>query len=485
LPVAREVANFEAVAAKTKPTRFRLTEFQNRAGSTSWRVAGTKPDGTRIRKNYPKKSDALRELSDLELEAEGTPEPLKPQRTFLSTEQISDAEAAVRHAGGRSLARIVTHYHDLEARAKARNAGLDAAISFFEERYKPEVASITLLNAVSKFKAGRKGITSATAANYSNSLKLLLKTDPNKPVHQVRVEDLDQVLSRYSNTGTRRSHRRIFSIFFNWARRYRYCSENPCDRLDKIAKETSQIQMLSLEEVERLLVAAVTYQNGIAAAGVAISLFAGLRPSELGDLKPTDLTANRIRVTGGKLRRKLNRSVPIPPVLAAWLAEFPFKGLPDGWIYKMKVLKRATNASRWVNDIIRHTSISFQAERDKDEALTAFNCGTSKAMMDRNYRNSIDDPEVIERFWNLTPDLVGKLLKTEVKLPSAQRVEWPTEANLRKLVWKLPMSRAAKTIGVSDVALRKRCLSLGIPLPPRGRWITGTKKQNGSTPCVE
>ncbi len=479
MPVASKVANFEVVAAKTKTTRFRLTEFQNRAGSTSWRVTGTKPDGTRIRKNYPGKSAALRELGDLELEAAGTPEPLKPQRTFLSTEQISDAEAAFRLSGGRSLARLVTQYVDLELRAKARGAGLDAAISYFETRYRPEVASISILNAQTKFIASRSGLSKATVENYRNSLKLLLTPDPNKPVHQFHVEDLDRVLSRYSNTGTRRSHRRIFSIFFNWARRYHYCSENPCDRLDKIAKETSQIEMLSLEEVERLLVAAVTYQNGIAAAGVAISLFAGLRPSELEDLKPTDLTTNRIRVTGGKLRRKLNRSVPIPPVLAAWLTEFRFKGLPDGWTYKMKVLKRATNAGRWVNDIIRHTSISFQAERDKDEALTAFNCGTSKAMMDRNYRNSIDDPAVIERFWNLTPKRVKKLVKVAVKLPSAQKVDWPDASSLKKLVWRLPMSRAAQTIGVSDVALRKRCLSLGIALPPRGHWITGTNKQSG------
>jgi integrase len=477
LPVARAVATLEGVAAKTNVTRFRLTEFRNRAGSLSWRVTGTKPDGTRVRKNFPSKSDGLRELGQLELAAAGTPEPLKLQRTFLSPDQISDAEAAFRQTGGQSLSRIVTKFIDLESRAKSRGSDLHGAVSFFEARYRPEVASITLLNAVAKFLAGRNGISPATAANYSNSLKLLLKAAPNKPVHQVHVEDLDRVLSRYSNTATRRSHRRIFSIFFNWARRYHFCSENPCDRLDKIAKDTSPIAILSIEEVERLLAAAVTYQDGVAASGTAIALFAGLRPSELEDLKPSDLTPNRIRVVGGKLRRKLQRSVPIPPVLSKWLAEFPFKGLPDGWTYKMKVLKRATNAGHWVNDIIRHTSISFQAERDKNEALTAFNCGTSKAMMDRNYRNSIDDPAVIRRFWDLSPNRLRKQRMDEVKLPSTQKVDWPDAASLKKLVWKLPMSRAAESVGVSDVALRKKCLSLGITLPPRGHWITGKSSE--------
>ena len=72
------------------------------------------------------------------------------------------------------------------------------------------------------------------------------------------------------------------------------------------------------------------------------------------------------------MRRKLKRTVPIPPVLAAWLKKYPFKGLPTGWDYKMKELKKATKAKKWVQDIIRHTSLSFQTERDKDEAITAF-----------------------------------------------------------------------------------------------------------------
>jgi integrase len=255
--------------------------------------------------------------------------------------------------------------------------------------------------------------------------------------------------------------------------RHHYCAEDPCKRLDKLPKETGQIAILDLEEVKRLLAAALSYKAGATAATVAIAVFAGLRPSELNDLKKEDVNAERIRVSGGKLRRTHKRIVPIPPVLAAWLDRFPFVGVPAGWDYKLGVLKRATKAKNWVQDILRHTSITFQAERDKDEARTAFNCGTSKEMMDRHYRNSVDDATVVENFWNLTPDAIRCQEKLTVKLPSRHPIPWPTKANLRELVCAMPLVQAAKKIGVSDVGLRKHCIREGIPLPPRNHCING------------
>ncbi len=41
---------------------------------------------------------------------------------------------------------------------------------------------------------------------------------------------------------------------------------------------------------------------------------------------------------------------------------------------------------------------------------------------------------------------------------------------LYTLVWSAPMRTVAKRIGVSDVALAKRCRRMAIPLPGRGYW---------------
>jgi hypothetical protein len=51
-----------------------------------------------------------------------------------------------------------------------------------------------------------------------------------------------------------------------------------------------------------------------------------------------------------------------------------------------------------------------------------------------------------------------------------ERLEWPSEEALRKLVEVSPITTIAKDLGVSDVAVRKRCQKLGIKTHGRGHW---------------
>lgn len=48
--------------------------------------------------------------------------------------------------------------------------------------------------------------------------------------------------------------------------------------------------------------------------------------------------------------------------------------------------------------------------------------------------------------------------------------EVATREELFALVWDRPMIEVAKELGISDVALAKRCRSLQVPTPPRGYW---------------
>lgn len=460
------------MARQEKAQYFRISEYTNANGTTSWRVAGYMPDGTRIRQNFKEKAKALRTLGDLELEVEGKPDPRKSMRTLFTPEELADAEVAAQQIKGQSLAKLVGHYLHLQDRVREKGCELDEAVAFFETRYRKESKAITILNAKAEFLGSRHGITAATLANYEIGLGLLLKPDPNKLVDAFAIADLEKLLKKYKNISSQRTFRTIFSTFFAWAVRHHYCLENPCKRFDKLPKDMSQIAALSLEECKRLLHAATQMQDGAAAATVAIGLFAGLRPSEIRDLKTDDILKDKIRVSGGKLRRKLKRSVPVSPVLAEWLQTYPFQGLPPGWVYKMKALKKTTNAKKWVQDIIRHTSITFQTERDKNEALTAYNNGTSKQMMDRHYRDIIDDEKAIAEFWSLTPAKL-RANPPKVDLKIKRRVNWPEKKALTKLVWQKPLIHAAREIGVSDVALKKRCVKLGIELPKQGHWVKG------------
>lgn len=459
------------MARPKKVERFKLAAHTNHSGSKSWKVSGTTPTGERIRKFFANKSEAIRERNDLEMDAAGTSEVRRALRTSFTAEELSDAEAAAEQAGSKKLSDIVSHYLSLEQRSQQKGVSLDQAITFVESRYRPETQEITIFNAKQEFLESRIDVSEATLQNYTTNLAHLVKSDPNKSVHAFTLTDIEQVLARYSNLNTRKTLRRNFSVFFNWAVRHHYCLENPCDRLDRLPKDVSKIVVLSLDEVKRLLQAAIHYRDGISAATVAIAIFAGLRPSELAELKPKDIRRGMIIVRdGGKKRREGQRRVPVPEVLQTWLNEFPFSGLPKGWDYKRKRLKEVTNANQWVSDIFRHTSITYQAERDKNEGVTAINNGTSNGMLDRHYLSFIEDEETISEFWNLTPDVIRKT-PMKIKLPSTQQVDWPTKSKLKKLVWEKPLVHAATDIGVSNVALKKHCEKLSIELPPRGYWL--------------
>lgn len=47
---------------------------------------------------------------------------------------------------------------------------------------------------------------------------------------------------------------------------------------------------------------------------------------------------------------------------------------------------------------------------------------------------------------------------------------WPTDEELKKLLWERPALQVAKDIGVSSGAVKKWCKNRNIPTPPRGYW---------------
>lgn len=57
-----------------------------------------------------------------------------------------------------------------------------------------------------------------------------------------------------------------------------------------------------------------------------------------------------------------------------------------------------------------------------------------------------------------------------------------TREELHKQVWSRPMRTLAASMGISDVALAKRCRTANVPVPPRGWWA---KKEAGKAVKIE
>jgi hypothetical protein len=110
-------------------TAFAVTRFQNRNGVTSWRVTGWL-HGVRIRKNFKSKEEAAAEKAALELKALQFASGVRAATTFLTDEQLREAEAAFQRITGnaRSLS-FLLDYALTNYREPARQQPLADAVA--------------------------------------------------------------------------------------------------------------------------------------------------------------------------------------------------------------------------------------------------------------------------------------------------------------------------------------------------------------------
>jgi hypothetical protein len=90
------------------------------------------------------------------------------------------------------------------------------------------------------------------------------------------------------------------------------------------------------------------------------------------------------------------------------------------------------------------------------------------------------DRETGERAWILLRRDGSALLNAERQLDHAEQLTTPkstipakvtyTRRELYEAIWRKPCQTLAASLGISDVALAKKCKQLGIPRPTRGYW---------------
>ena len=209
--------------AKKENERFQIKPVRNKK-STTFLVTGYKKDTTRVREKFKFKDDAIEYRVKLQKEEQAGEHDYNLERTTLSAEQLRDAESAVKLAKDHSLSQLVSHYLTLEKRIDHRHGlSLDAAISFTESHYRHEIEELSIMMARKRFLDTQRGIEQSTHDHYANMTKLLIKDDPNKPVHRFSVADIQRLLSPYKNANTHMTYRRGLSIFFNWSVRMHHC----------------------------------------------------------------------------------------------------------------------------------------------------------------------------------------------------------------------------------------------------------------------
>jgi integrase len=208
---------------------------------------------------------------------------------------------------------------------------------------------------------------------------------------------------------TRNTFRRRLGVLFSFAKRRGYVTENPVADVERAKERETEIEILSVNELARLLECASSEML----AFWTIGAFTGLRRAEIERLtwSEVDFEAGVIEVKASKSKTASRRLVTIQPNLREWLA--PYRTC-SGRVCPVN-LQRKINEDReraglrteWPQNALRHSFGSYHLAQFNDAAKLALEMGNSPATIFRHYRQLVK-PKQAERYWNIAPAVSGK-----------------------------------------------------------------------------
>lgn len=246
-----------------------------------------------------------------------------------------------------------------------------------------------------------------------------------RKVQNILPDDIKDWLQQNCETASNRANRRReLRVFFSWAVRQGLVSENPVDRIPRIAVDRGRPDVLTIDQVR----SALRNLDGQDRALFAIMTFAGLRPSEAEALHWEDIKLDRGFLEAKRGFRADNRNVRLSANLIAWLTPRPksmpavmdgnevvlhflntglvFKGHTRRWRDRVQraIAQEAEPLPRWPQDVLRHTFGSYHLEAFKNAVETAHEMGHrgNTRMLFSHYRDLVT-PEAAKAFWEIMP----------------------------------------------------------------------------------
>lgn len=151
-----------------------------------------------------------------------------------------------------------------------------------------------------------EGLSETTINNYRRTLETFF-SHVNNPVDQITGQTIQTYLYNYSMSShtddgklpsahTMNQIQSVLSAFFSWCKKNGYTSKNPCESLGKIKYQKKEIDILTEEQLKKLVNATQTLRNRAeqARAKALVELFisTGLRVSEALNVKLEDIKWN-------------------------------------------------------------------------------------------------------------------------------------------------------------------------------------------------
>jgi len=388
--------------------RFHVVEFVNPSGEAAFRVTGYKSDGSRVRENFKTQEEAVGRRAELDIEAANivTTTATRMKATRLTDEQVKVAERVFARIGDRSL---------------------DEVADYFLKNYREPVRQMTVQAAFEQFIADRKKQNRRpdTLRNLAGRVGMFSRLHGTKHVAEVTHDDCrDFVFRKGTSPRNQINDRLAVSNFLNWCVRRQFAVTNNMEPVDKPAVDSQEPSVLAVGDCRKLLAAARDYKDGLLLPYVAVSLFAGLRPTELSRLTwdRVDLTEKTITLDGSMAKTRQRRIVKLPDNCIDWLLPLAPKKpnfVPAAFQRHFGRVKLAASFNGeeetktadgkklrpWVQDYMRHTAISMYLATHKHEGEAATWAGNSPNVIHRHYKGLVKEADATE-FWSLAPATV-------------------------------------------------------------------------------
>jgi integrase len=390
--------------------RFKIQSFTNpRTGSISWRVTGTKRDGTRVRENFGREHDAKCRHIDLESEFLTRQTETNLRATSLTDVQIKLAEMSFKRlADDGDLPRAVDYWlrQGKKNSVAVESPRLDDAVKDFMD---------WLDGAKDANGNGVCTLRNLSRNNLIRRIRVFGNGVGNLPIDEITPEIIEDHLGRQNvSSVSRDAYKRAISRFFSWCieRPRRWATTNPCHEIKIDMGEKKAPVILTFQQCEDLLRAGEQHQI---APYLAICLFGGLRPFEALRLtwQAVNLEDKEIRLEAGQTKTGRARVVAICPTLLQWLTAYkdqPF--FPANWRKKFDAVKKSAgfgtpseqnpNLKPWTVDVMRHTAISHYFRNCGSYGQTAEQFGNSEAIIKAHYQGRVSTTDA-KAFFALQP----------------------------------------------------------------------------------
>ena len=258
-------------------------------------------------------------------------------------------------------------------------------------------------------------------------LEALSKAFPGKKVSEISADMIEGFLTvRQIHPTTWNNWRRDLRTFFNFAAgpRHRWVAQNPAEQVTFKKVDLDDVEILELQDVQKLLKAASNHETpnyagkvdkGRQVPWLVLGLFGGLRRDEADATcwEDIDWDANSLKVRATKTTRSLrSRYLHMQPVMANWLK-----------LYKKESGRIGTGTSARRNDLqklslatgldlsknlYRHSFGSYHYQAYKDIGETMAEMGHTNAKTFAGYYNRSIPKLRALAYWELQPEEVLK-----------------------------------------------------------------------------